>query len=74
MTDEYGQRTRIWFAGMALAFCGAVIVWLVLYGQSENSLHASALSWAFTVSIGVLAAVGFSAIVGIVPLYLAARK
>ena len=55
------------FAGVTSGlFFAAVIVWLVLYGKPENSLHASAMSWSFTVIIGILVSVGFSEIASVV--------
>lgn len=39
----------------------ALIIWLMLYGKSENSLHTSALSWAFTLHALILVGFGFGA-------------
>jgi hypothetical protein len=58
---------RIAFAWAALGFTGGVVWWLLLYGKADNSLHASALSWAFMISGGVLAGVGFGAISNLIP-------
>jgi hypothetical protein len=51
------------FAGVSSGlFFAGTIVWLVLYGRPENSLHASAMSWSFCGLIGILVSVGFSEI------------
>src|SRR6478752_5087905 len=60
--EGIGRTARNNFATVALLFCGAIIVWVVLYGKPDNSLHASALARSFTVFGGVLAAIGFGAI------------
>jgi hypothetical protein len=44
-----------------ICFCVAVIVWLVLHGQPANSLHQSALSWAWTVLLASMGALGIDA-------------
>lgn len=55
------------FAGVTSGlFFAAIVVWLVLYGKPENSLHASALSWSFTGIIGLLISVGFSEIASVI--------
>lgn len=38
-----------------------LIVWLMLYGKGDNSLHTSALSWAFTLHALILVGFGFGA-------------
>lgn len=38
-----------------------LIIWLMLYGKSDNSLHQSALSWAFTLHALILVGFGFGA-------------
>lgn len=43
-----------------LLFCASVIVWLILYGVPTNSLHQSALSWAWTAMTVALAALGLN--------------
>lgn len=39
-----------------LIFNGLVIAYLIRFGESANSLHVSALSWAFTLSGSVILA------------------
>lgn len=41
-----------------LAFNGAWISWLILFGKTENSIHISALSWLFTASLFIMAGFG----------------
>lgn len=53
---------RIVFAALALAFDAAIIWWTVLFGQPQNSLHASAQSWAWMSGLLVLSGVGVSAV------------
>ena len=40
-----------------LILCGVLVVWLMMFGKADNSLHSSALSWSFTL-IGVIV-IGF---------------
>ena len=35
-----------------------MIVWLVLYGNSSNTLHQSALGWSYVTGLLVLGAIG----------------
>jgi hypothetical protein len=72
MTDK--GKWKIAFAVLALAFNAGLVVWLMLYGKPENSLHTSALSWAFTLSAGVLAGVGFGAVAHLIPGFKPAEK
>jgi hypothetical protein len=65
MTDK--GKWKIAFAVLALAFNAGLVVWLMLYGKPDNSLHTSALSWAFTLSVGVLAGGGFGAVADLIP-------
>lgn len=44
-----------------LAATTILIAWLMFYGKSENSLHQSALSWAFTLHALILVGFGFGA-------------
>lgn len=46
-----------------VAFCMGTVVWLIAYGQPANSLHASALSWSYTVMGAVLVMLGVAAAV-----------
>lgn len=41
-----------------IAFCMATIVYLIWHGKADNSLHASALSWSYTIIIAMLIAFG----------------
>lgn len=68
--DSLGKRTRTWFAAGSVIFCIFVIVWLIFHGHAGNTLHESALSWAFTLMGAVLAGVGFGAVTHFVPLML----
>ncbi len=42
-------------------FNGAIITFCLLKGDPANSLHSSSLSWAFTVSLVILAGLGIGA-------------
>lgn len=59
---QFSRRVRLTFAWAALAYCGGLIAYLTLAGKPENSLHQSGLSWAFLVTGGVLAGIGFGAV------------
>jgi amino acid transporter len=61
------MKSKAIFAVAALLFCAGIIVWLLLYGKADNSLHSSALSWAFCIGAGVLAGVGFGAVAHLIP-------
>jgi hypothetical protein len=51
-----------------MLFCLGTIVWLLIEGQPGNSLHASALSWSYTVLVVAAAALGLDvAIAKILP-------
>lgn len=54
----FNNSLRGFLAIVSLSFCAALIVWLVLYGKSENSLHVSALSWAWFSFLGILISAG----------------
>lgn len=45
-----------------LLFCWSLIVWLIADGKPDNSLHTSALAWAFGTSIMVTMAYVFGAV------------
>ena len=64
---------RIVFAIAFLLFFSGIIIYLILYGKGDNSLHVSALGWAFLGDIGILAALGFGGIVEAIP-YLFTKK
>lgn len=55
------QLTRTWQTVVtmcALTFNAALVAYLVAYGEHTNSLHTSALAWAFGTSVGILAGIG----------------
>jgi hypothetical protein len=69
MTDEgnVSQRWRTILGVAGLLFCGSIIIIATVYGRADNSLHSSSLAWAWTGFIGILAGVGFGAIVQFIP-------
>jgi hypothetical protein len=44
------------------------IVWLLLYGKPDNSLHQSALSWSYFGLLGIIVSVGFSSVMDLITL------
>ena len=44
-----------------LVFSICVIVWILLYGKPDNSLHTSALSWSYTLIVFTTVALGINA-------------
>ncbi len=42
------RRTRRAIVVATLTFCSSIIIYVVVSGDPANSLHQSALSWAFT--------------------------
>lgn len=67
------SSARIAFAIAFLLFFSAIIVYVIIYGKADNSLHSSALAWAFLGVMGILAALGFGAVIEAIP-YLFAKK
>lgn len=67
------STARIVFGCIFLAFFSGIIVYLILYGKADNSLHSSALAWCFLGDIGILAAFGFGGIAEYLP-YVFAKK
>jgi hypothetical protein len=61
------SQSKLLFAVASLLFFGGVIVWTLIYGKPENSLHVSAQSWSFMLCAGVLAGVGFGAVAHLLP-------
>jgi amino acid transporter len=61
------MKSKLWFAVVGLIFCAATIVWIILYGKADNSLHASALSWSYSLAVGIFAGVGFGAVAYLIP-------
>ena len=44
---------------LTLGFHGSIVVFLIVSGKSDNSLHSSAMSWSYLTAAGILAAIGF---------------
>ena len=44
------RRTRRRITVCTLLGCGAIIFYVIGYGEPANTLHQSALSWAFTLA------------------------
>jgi len=57
------RRTRRAFVITTMLFCWAVIVYVVVWGNPANSLHTSALAWAFGTSTATLFAYVFGAVI-----------
>lgn len=57
------KTTRKNIVVTTLLFCWAIIVWLIADGEPSNSLHSSALAWAWGVSMTVIMAYVFGAVV-----------
>ena len=53
-------RRRIVYG--TLAFCAALIIGILAFGQPGNTLHESGLAWAFATFIGVVFAYVFGAV------------
>lgn len=56
-----GIGTRNWFTSIFIIVMFSIIWYVLIGGDDENSLHTSALSWAFFSSIAVLFAHLFAA-------------
>lgn len=54
--------TRTWFAGITVAFCFLIIALITWMGDPTNTLHTSALAWAFSTVIFVLGGFIFGAV------------
>jgi ABC-type antimicrobial peptide transport system permease subunit len=48
--------TRKNFVIATILFTWAVIIYVLLQGKPDNSLHTSALAWAFMTNVGVIGA------------------
>lgn len=59
MTDFFSLRSRLVIGVVSLALCFFLIGFLVINGNPDNSLHQSALAWAFTGSFAILGGFGF---------------
>lgn len=62
-----GKTLRTVTTAVSLTFALSLIAYLVWQGNPENSLHQSALSWAFMILGALLAGVGFSALTPVLP-------
>jgi len=56
------RRTRRIIVSVTLAYCYATIGLILVFGSQDNSLHQSALSWAFSLSMFVIAGYIFGAV------------
>ena len=72
MNEEF--QTKLMFAAAGLIFFGGIVVWTLIYGKPDNSLHVSAQSWSFLLCAGLLAGVGFGAIAHLIPGFKAPEK
>ena len=68
--DKISRRWATIFAGVTLFYCLGMISWLLLNGNTENTLHVSSLSWGFTIVGGILAGAGLGTIFTKFPLTL----
>lgn len=57
------RRTRKHLVVATLLFCWSIIAGVLVGGNGDNSLHASALSWAFSLSGAVVMMYVFGAVV-----------
>lgn len=57
------RQTRRRLVVGTLLFCAAVIAYVIHWGHPENSLHTSALSWAFMTATATLFAYVFGAVI-----------
>lgn len=53
-----GWNVRVIFGSGIIAFCMAVIAFVVLKGTPGNSLHDSALAWSFALILAVMGGFG----------------
>ncbi len=72
MSEKF--HSKLVFAAAGLIFFGGVIVWTLVYGKPENSLHVSAQSWSFMLCAGLFAGIGFGAIAHLIPGFKAPEK
>lgn len=52
---------------VVLLLCITAVAYLLVAGVPDNSLHASILSWSFTLIAGILAGLGFGTMAQFVP-------
>lgn len=60
--DLLPKRVRINLVCITVMFCLSLIAFLIAKGSPTNSLHESALAWAFVMVGAVLAGLGFGAV------------
>ena len=59
------RQERAWKTGIAIGvmvLCALAIGYLIVWGVDDNSLHASAMSWSFTLIAAVMAGLGVAGI------------
>jgi hypothetical protein len=56
------RKTRRAIVVSTLLFCWSLIAYVVIGGDGNNSLHTSALAWAFATSVTVIFAYVFGAV------------
>ena len=57
------RNTRRLIVYVTLVFCYAMIGLITFFGSADNSLHQSALSWAYSLSMFVFAGYVFGAVI-----------
>lgn len=70
MADKPIPFNKSWQAGIIIGtvvLCWILIGAIVWKGDPHNSLHSSALAWAFTVNVGAMAGLGFGTAVQYLP-------
>lgn len=55
---------RLWFSAITMVCAFSMIAALLVYGQSANLLHQTALSSGFYIVFAILAGLGASALIG----------
>jgi hypothetical protein len=56
------RSTRKKTVAVTLMFCFTLVAYLVGYGDAANSLHTSAMAWAFSLSVAVVTGYIFGAV------------
>lgn len=70
LTDDTGQGAKNFrriITGATLMFCFSIIVALIYKGTAGNSLHESAMSWAWFGVVVILAGTGLSFLQSYIP-------
>ena len=57
------SQTRRRIVVSSLVFSWALILWILLYGSDDNSLHTSALAWSYTYNMVILFAYSFGELI-----------